>query len=86
MLAPLIISVAPNGARRSKMDHPAIPLSSAEIADEAARCADEGAALLHLHVRDAESCGIFTVDAQMAAVLSVKPPAASFVGEYTEHP
>jgi len=110
MAAPLIISVAPNGARRSKLDHPAIPLSPAEIADEAGRCADAGAALLHLHVRDAdgkhslspgayrsaidaiqrrignrlllqistESCGIFTIDVQMAAVLSVKPPAASF--------
>src|ERR1700691_4140570 len=110
MTVPLTISVAPNGARRSKADHPALPLSSAEIAEEAERCADAGAALLHLHVRDAngrhslspaayrsaidairqrigerlvvqittESCGIFKVDAQMAAVLEVKPPAASF--------
>jgi 3-keto-5-aminohexanoate cleavage enzyme len=110
MAAPLIISVAPNGARRSKLDHPAIPLSSAEIAEEAGRCADAGASLLHLHVRDAdgrhslspdayrgaidriharvgdrllvqittESCGIFQADEQMAAVLTVKPAAASF--------
>lgn len=110
MLAPLVISVAPNGARRSKTDHPAIPLSSDEIAGEAERCADAGAALLHLHVRDAdgrhslspdayrgaidairrrvgdrlllqittESCGIFGIDAQMEAVLRVRPPAASF--------
>lgn len=54
MDVPLIISVAPNGARRSKTDHPAIPLSASEIADEAERCADAGAALLHLHVRDAD--------------------------------
>ncbi len=52
MDAPLLISVAPNGARRSKLDHPAIPLSASEIAEEAERCADAGAALLHLHVRD----------------------------------
>ncbi len=110
MEGPLTISVAPNGARRSKADHPAIPLSPAEIAVAAEQCADAGAALLHLHVRDGEgrhslspdryraaidaiedrigerlvlqitteSCGIFDVATQMAAVLEVKPAAASF--------
>ncbi len=110
MAGPLIISVAPNGARRTKGDHPKIPLSPAELAIEAERCADAGAALMHVHVRDAdgrhslspdayrsaldairrrvadrlllqittESCGIFAIAVQMAAVLAVKPPAASF--------
>lgn len=49
--APLLISVAPNGARRMKSDHPAIPLTPRELADEAVRCADAGARLFHLHVR-----------------------------------
>jgi 3-keto-5-aminohexanoate cleavage enzyme len=52
MSQPLRISVAPNGARRSKQDHPAIPLTPAELAIEAEQCADAGAVLLHLHVRD----------------------------------
>jgi uncharacterized protein (DUF849 family) len=52
MNEPLRISVAPNGARRSKQDHPAIPLTPAELAIEAEQCADAGAVLLHLHVRD----------------------------------
>ncbi len=53
-LTPLIIAVAPNGARRRKSDHPAIPLTPEEIAIEARACAEEGATLLHLHVRDAQ--------------------------------
>lgn len=46
------IMVALNGARRGKSDHPAIPLTAAEIVAEAARCAALGADWLHLHVRD----------------------------------
>jgi uncharacterized protein (DUF849 family) len=49
---PLMLMVAPNGARKTRDDHPALPLTPAEIAAEAERCADAGAALLHLHVRD----------------------------------
>lgn len=48
------IMVALNGARRQKQDHPALPLSTQEIAQHAAACHREGAGALHLHVRDAE--------------------------------
>ncbi len=51
MWTPLIIAVAPNGGRRTKDDHPALPMEAREIADAAAACADAGAVLLHLHVR-----------------------------------
>ncbi|WP_119273745.1 3-keto-5-aminohexanoate cleavage protein [Taklimakanibacter deserti] len=52
---PLVsIAVAPNGGRRGKSDHPALPLSLAELSDCAARCLAAGAAMLHLHVRDAQ--------------------------------
>lgn len=50
--APLLISVAPNGARRGKRDHPALPMTPDEIAADALACAEAGAGLLHLHVRD----------------------------------
>jgi 3-keto-5-aminohexanoate cleavage enzyme len=72
MPAPLIISVAPNGARRTKLDHPAIPLSSAEIADEAERCADAGAALLHLHVRDADGKHSLAADTYRNAIDAIR--------------
>ena len=49
---PLLITVAPNGARRTKMDHPALPMTAEEIAVTARGCRDAGAGMLHLHVRD----------------------------------
>lgn len=50
----LMICVAPNGARKVKSDHPAIPLTAAEMAEGAVRWRDAGACMLHLHVRDPE--------------------------------
>lgn len=49
---PLVIAVAPNGARRTKEDHPGIPMTASESAREAAACREAGAAMIHLHVRD----------------------------------
>jgi uncharacterized protein (DUF849 family) len=49
---PVLIMVAPTGARRSKLDHPGLPISACEIALTARACADAGAGAIHLHVRD----------------------------------
>ncbi len=51
---PMILAVAPNGARRTKKDHPALPIEPGELAEAAAACREAGAAMIHLHVRDAE--------------------------------
>lgn len=59
--APLILAVAPNGARRGKADHPALPITPAEIARETEKCLEAGAAMLHLHVRD--TAGGHSIDA-----------------------
>lgn len=48
-----LIAVAPNGARRTKADHPALPMRPEEIAETARECLAAGAGLIHLHVRDA---------------------------------
>lgn len=50
---PAIVAVAPNGARRTPADHPRLPMTPAQLADCAAACAEAGAAMIHLHVRDA---------------------------------
>lgn len=50
----VLIGVAPNGARRTKTDHPALPMTPQEIAEEAEGCRQAGAGLLHMHVRDDE--------------------------------
>lgn len=44
--------VAPNGARRTKGDHPHIPVTIDEIVDTARQCFDAGAGAIHAHVRD----------------------------------
>jgi uncharacterized protein (DUF849 family) len=46
--------VAPNGARRGKADHPALPVTLPEIVETARACHEAGADGLHLHLRDAE--------------------------------
>ena len=55
------IMVAPNGARRGKADHPALPLTTSEIVETARACKAAGADGLHLHVRDDQ--GAHSLDA-----------------------
>ena len=55
-----MIMSAPNGARRTASDHPALPITSSELADCATALVDAGAAVLHLHVRDEK--GSHTLD------------------------
>jgi uncharacterized protein (DUF849 family) len=44
--------VAPNGARRSKANHPRLPLTADELGAEARACRAVGASAIHVHVRD----------------------------------
>ncbi|WP_029008061.1 3-keto-5-aminohexanoate cleavage protein [Azospirillum halopraeferens] len=69
---PLILMVAPNGARRTKADHPALPMTPAELARTAAECRDAGASLLHLHVRDSRGRHILDADAYRDALAAVR--------------
>ncbi|MGF1699412.1 3-keto-5-aminohexanoate cleavage protein [Photobacterium makurazakiensis] len=48
------IIVAPNGARKSHSDHPALPITNEEIINEVIACRDAGAAMVHLHARNNE--------------------------------
>ncbi len=58
-----LLMVAPNGARKTKVDHPALPVSIAETVAVAKECFEAGANALHLHVRD-ESGG-HTLDSEL---------------------
>lgn len=53
MALPLIM-VAPTGARRTKADHAALPMTIEEIAETAIACHQAGAGAIHAHVRDAQ--------------------------------
>ena len=46
------LMVAPNGARRTTADHPAIPVTIPETVATARACFAAGAGAIHLHVRD----------------------------------
>jgi uncharacterized protein (DUF849 family) len=50
-----LITVAPTGAESAKADVPALPVSVEEIAATARDCQAVGAAVIHLHIRDAEA-------------------------------
>ncbi len=54
----VIIMAAPNGARASKADHPALPITIEEITQEALRCRDAGASVIHAHVRDKDGAHV----------------------------
>ena len=47
----VVVAVAPNGGRKTKADHPALPVSPDELARTAAGCLQLGASMIHLHVR-----------------------------------
>jgi uncharacterized protein (DUF849 family) len=49
----VLLQAALNGDR-TRADHPAVPLSVAELARDAAACVAAGAGAIHLHPRDAE--------------------------------
>lgn len=70
--SPLILTVAPNGARLTQADHPALPLSPKELARTAAACADAGAAMIHLHVRDANGRHVLDADACRRAIDAIR--------------
>ncbi len=68
---PLVLAVAPNGARKTKADHAALPIGPDEIACTAAACLEAGAAMIHLHVRDREGKHSLDVEAYRAAIAAL---------------
>ena len=50
-----MITVAPTGAEVAKADHPQLPVTLEELVAEAKACEAAGAALVHVHVRDADA-------------------------------
>jgi len=70
--APLILAVAPNGARKTQQDHPALPITPEALARCAATCQEAGAAMIHLHVRDAQGGHSLDVAAYRAATEALR--------------
>ena len=62
------VAVAPNGGRKTKVDCPGLPITAEELAQTAAACLEQGAAMLHLHVRDSEGVHLLDASAYRAAI------------------
>jgi uncharacterized protein (DUF849 family) len=54
MAEPLLITVAPTGAETAKEDCPQLPTTLEELVATAKECEAAGAAMVHVHIRDAE--------------------------------
>lgn len=72
MTVPFIIMSAPNGARRGKADHEALPITPDELAACAESVADAGASILHLHVRDEAGNHSLDTDRYRAAIGAIR--------------
>ncbi len=70
--SPVVICVAPNGARRTKKDHASLPMTPEELAAEALACADAGASVIHLHVRADDGTHSLDVHRYRTAIEQIK--------------
>lgn len=70
--SPLLITVAPNGAYKQRPDHPALPLTTSELGQTAKQCLEAGAAMIHMHIRDAEGRHSLDVTGYREAQQAVK--------------
>ncbi len=66
------IAVSPSGGRRTKVDHPAIPLNPAENARVAAACREAGACMIHLHVRRADGWHLLDAEAYLETINAIR--------------
>src|SRR5271165_2830587 len=67
----VVVSIAPNGGRKTKADHPALPTSADELARTAAECQERGASMIHLHVRDHEGRHVLDAETYRAVIARI---------------
>lgn len=68
----LIVNACLTGMVSTKADNPSLPVTPEEIASDARRCVDAGAAIVHLHARDDEALPTYRLDVYRAVVSAVK--------------
>src|SRR3989304_1674005 len=70
-LKPVTVPFAPNGPKKTKKDHPGLPMTAKELGETAAACHDAGAAMIHLHVRDHDGVHLLDEHAYRTATTAV---------------
>ncbi len=78
----MLIQACLNGGT-TRTEHPAVPLTPAELAAEARASAEAGAASIHLHPRDPSGAQTLTPDHVLAAVAAVRAVTGLPVGVTT---
>jgi uncharacterized protein (DUF849 family) len=68
----VMVMSAPNGARRTALDHPAIPLTAADMAQNARDLEPTGISVLHLHVRDDQAGHTLDVGRYRASTAAIR--------------
>ncbi len=71
-MTPYIITAAMVGAETSRAQTPYLPITAAEIGVEAARCREAGAAMVHVHVREADGTPSQDTELFRAAVREIR--------------
>lgn len=68
----LIVNACLTGMVPTKADNPSLPVTPAEIAADAKRCVDAGAAIVHLHARDEDGKPTYRLEAYREVVAAVR--------------
>ncbi len=76
---PLVITAAICGAETMKNQNPAVPYSADELAVEAARCFEEGARVIHLHVRKPDGTPTQDRETFRAAIAAIRAAAPDVI-------
>lgn len=74
---------APNGARRTRQDHPALPVQMDQIIRAAIDCQKAGAGGLHAHVRDADGAHVLDAGLYMELVTELERQAPDLLVQIT---
>ncbi len=75
----MVINVAMTGAVPGKRDNPLVPLPPEEIAADAIACADAGASVVHLHVRDEDGQPVHRHDLYERAIGPIRDKVPELV-------
>lgn len=72
ILPSVAVTVAPNGSYKTRSDHPALPITPAELARCASACLERGAGMFHLHVRDRDGRHLLDAEAYGEATTAIR--------------
>lgn len=71
-LPPMVVTAALVGAETTREQTPFLPISAEEIAEDAAKCREAGAALVHLHVRNPDGSPSQSPELFRAAIREIR--------------